>query len=260
MRSMADSVTLAALEPVADQFDVLAGYDDGAWPDAATLAARFPGKLVLRYTVDATDDEGDALDVETGDATPQVAPGWVQRRRAAGHGGPLVYCSESSWPDVRAAFADQGVPPPGYIVASYGAAPVIPVGAVGLQYAGTVQGPGGLYDENVIADYLPGIDPATSATTTEEGSMLGRINIGTQRHIFQVNAAGQLFHKWQSTTGPSFAWGNEQIKVPELVAGQVPNLELTASTLHVWVEGADTLVHHAFQAVGSSTWNYETLP
>lgn len=145
---------IIATNPPADG-DLYAGYDDGHWPDADALAARFPGKRVLRITVNPNDNEGDVLDVETGDANPVDAPPWVQRRRAAGM-VPWVYCSEVLFASVREAFAIAKVIPPIYWVARWDgvAALDIPV-ADAKQYQST---PG--YDASVVADYIPGWDPA----------------------------------------------------------------------------------------------------
>ena len=165
-RRMFDSISLQNLLKVRlEPTDVLAGYDDGHWPDAKTIAYRFPHRTVVRITTNPADNEGDCLDVENGDATPLNAPGWVYRRRAAGHAGPLVYCSLSAWPEVKGAFAWAKMPPPGYWVAAYpGGGAVIPPGAVGHQWKDW-----GPYDESVIIDYLPGIDPAP--TTVEDDEM-----------------------------------------------------------------------------------------
>lgn len=151
-RTMADSISLANLPA---GFDLYAGYDDGNWPDAAAIASQFPNQTVIRITVFPWDHFGDCLDVESGDATPQQAPGWVANRRQAGHGGPLVYCSWSLLPTVQAAFADARVAPPGYWVAGYPApdGDAIPPGTVGHQWID--RGP---YDESIMVDYLPGID------------------------------------------------------------------------------------------------------
>jgi hypothetical protein len=153
-RTMYDSIESTVLD-LPDGADLYAGYDDGHWPDASAIALRFPTKTVIRITVDPSDDEGDMLDVENGDATPADAPPWIARRRAAGHGGPLVYCSLSIWGTVQEQFVAQGVPGPGYIVAAYpGPGPVIPAGACGHQYEDA-----GTYDLSVVQDHLPGIDP-----------------------------------------------------------------------------------------------------
>jgi len=151
--------------------DLYAGYDDGDWSDAAELAKKFPGKIVVRVTVSAGDNAGNVLDVENGDATPAQSVGWVQRRRASG-AVPSVYCSVSTWPAVRSAFQSQHVAEPYYWVADYslGDNPPIPSGAIALQYTDT-----GGYDISVVADYWPGIDPAPTAPppkpTIQEGTM-----------------------------------------------------------------------------------------
>lgn len=161
-RRMADSINPLDCPP---GFDLYGGYDDGAWPDAAAIAARFPGKTVIRFTVNPADNEGDCIDVENGDANPQQAPGWIVRRRQAGHGGPLVYCSEAVWPTVRACFNQQDVSEPSYFIAGYPGSVgpnLYPGPCVGHQWID--RGP---YDESVVVDYLPGIDPApTSAPST----------------------------------------------------------------------------------------------
>ena len=151
---MADSVTPANLP---EGFDLYAGYVDGLYANIPAIRARFPGRTVVQIVVFASHDAGDCLDVEQGDATPAQAPGWVQRRRAAGHAGPLVYCSESVWPQVRQAFQSAGVPEPGYWVAGYpgSVGPNLYPGSVGHQWRDV-----GPYDESVMVDYLPGIDPA----------------------------------------------------------------------------------------------------
>jgi hypothetical protein len=151
---MFDAIDVTSLPAGAD---VYAGYDDGHWPDAAAIAARFGGKPVVRITVLPGDNEGDVLDVESGDATPQQAPAWVQRRRADGHTWPTVYCSESVWSSVIAAFNDAGVPQPFYWVAAYpGAGAAVPAGAVAHQWIDH-----GAYDESVtVPTWPPGAVPA----------------------------------------------------------------------------------------------------
>lgn len=68
-----------------------AGYCDGIyrWSAADLVGA-------VRIAVSAATNDGDALDVENGDATPDQAPGWVSRRRAAGVPRPWVYCNRSN--------------------------------------------------------------------------------------------------------------------------------------------------------------------
>lgn len=144
--------------------DLYAGYDDGLYNNVTAIKALFPTKTVIAITVKATDNFGDCLDVETGDATPQQAPGWVKARRQAGHGGPLVYCSEALWPTVSQCFSNAGVIAPGYWIAAYpGIGPVLYPGSVGHQFVDH-----GAWDESVMADYLVGIDPAPIPQPEEE--------------------------------------------------------------------------------------------
>lgn len=135
---------------------LVAGYGDGYYQDVAAFKARFPGATVVEIAVFASDDLGTVLDVETGDATPAQAPGWVQMRRHAGI-DPTVYCNSNTWPSVRSAFAAAGVPEPHYWIAAYDGDPTIPAGAVAKQYSDP-----GPYDLSSVADYWPGVDPAPS--------------------------------------------------------------------------------------------------
>lgn len=122
------------------------GWDLAAW-------ARFPNAVKVRIAVFASTNDGHVLDVETYDATPAQAPGWVKMRRAAGR-DPSVYMNASTWPAVRQAFRSAGVPEPHYWVASYpGGGAVIPAGAIAHQYADP-----GPYDLSVVADFWPGVD------------------------------------------------------------------------------------------------------
>lgn len=161
-RTMYDSTNPAAIPVTAG---MVAGYVDGAfvWPAAGW--ARFPRAVKVRIAVFASTNDGVVLDVERGDAAPAQAPGWVQRRRAAGM-DPSVYCSISLWPAVRAAFHAAGVAEPHYWVAGYPAGgAVIPGGAIAHQYADPLTS-GGQWDLSVVADYWPGIDPAGGNVST----------------------------------------------------------------------------------------------
>lgn len=140
--------------------DLYLGYDDGAWPDAAAIAARFPGVTVLRATVNPNDNEGDLGDCETGDMTPQTLVTWIVRRRTAGHPNPLGYCNASTWPSCKQAFAVAGVPEPPWMIAQYDNDPTIPaewiaMGCVAKQFAGGITA---LYDTSVVVPHIPGID------------------------------------------------------------------------------------------------------
>lgn len=152
MRIMFDGIIPGEVPPGAQLY---AAYLDGRWADFTALAAKFPGAVHVSIAVSASHDEGQVLDVENGDATPAESVGWVRLRRAAG-ADPTVYCSMDNWPNVRAAHRTAGVPEPHYWIADYslGSSPVLPAGAVALQYADR-----GGYDESIVADYWPGVDP-----------------------------------------------------------------------------------------------------
>ena len=207
---MADSVTVSNLP---EGFDVYGCYDDGLYNNVAECKARFPDKPIVIFTVFAEDEIGDCLDVETGDASPSQAPTWVVRRRLAGHIGPLVYCSESIWSDVRAQFDIQKVAEPGYIVAGYpgsaGPGGMYPPPAVGHQWID--RGP---YDESVLVDYLPGIDPPPPVPTpTEENEdMLQIAQWGTQQHTFLGNPDGTVSHWWYDSAQPALGVRYERFK------------------------------------------------
>lgn len=210
-RRMADSISLANLPA---GFDLYAGYDDGAWPDAAAIASRFPGRTVIRITTNPADNEGDCLDVEQGDAQPADAPTWVARRRAAGHGGPLVYCSESAWPTVRQAFMTAAVPEPGWWVAAYpGEGAVIPAGAVAHQWID--RGP---YDESVVIDYLPGIDPAPE----EELLMPAVVTPDGKVKVYAIGAGDRAGQLLEFTRDPADPAANAVIDVTDQIGGADP--------------------------------------
>jgi hypothetical protein len=143
---------------------MVAGYIYGncAWP--ASVWASWAHVTCVRIATVAFLDDGQVLDVESGDASPTLAPGWCVRARARGQ-DPTVYCNESTWPTVRAAFAAQHVAEPHWWIAHYGVAPVIPAGAIALQYRNSVA-PG--FDVSVVADYWPGVDPAPKPITQGE--------------------------------------------------------------------------------------------
>jgi hypothetical protein len=208
---MGDAIHLSDLPT---GLDLYAGYDDGQWPDAAAIAAAFAGKPVIRITVFASDNEGDCLDVETGDATPVQAPGWVTKRRAAGHGGPLVYCSWSAFPSVQTAFANAGVHAPGYWVAGYPApdGDAIPAGTVGHQWIDH-----GAWDESIMVDYLPGIDPPPvppplppHPPTPQENDTVTSLLEGTQKHVWAL-VNNVAIHWWQDTAAANTGWQVEKL-------------------------------------------------
>lgn len=79
-----------------DAFAV-AGYTSGQWPTYEYVKDHFPHAYRLAICVNAQHD-GHYLDVETGDATPAEAPGWLLRQAKRGVGRPVLYANGSTWP------------------------------------------------------------------------------------------------------------------------------------------------------------------
>jgi hypothetical protein len=128
----------------------------------------FPNAKKIQIVKKASSNWGTVLDVETGDATPAEAPGWVSMRRGSG-GIPVVYCNYFTWPAVRKAFIAQNVPEPMYWIADYDNVADFVIGpgpnplagnVVAKQYANT---PG--YDLSVVRDFWPGVDDAAILPT-----------------------------------------------------------------------------------------------
>ena len=69
-------------------------YKDGAFADGAAVAKRFPHAQLVGICVRAADD-GDALDVETGDAVIADVYGWLTRQIARKAYRPEIYISVS---------------------------------------------------------------------------------------------------------------------------------------------------------------------
>jgi hypothetical protein len=155
MRTMYDAVAAAGI-PADPQ--MVAGYCDTIripqWTDADW--ARFPRAVKVRIAKKAGTPDGHVLDVESGNATPAQAPGWVLLRRSAGM-DPSIYCNTSTWPAVRAAFTAAGVAQPHYWIARYDNDPTIPAGAVAKQHT-----QGATFDTSSVADVWPGVDTGTA--------------------------------------------------------------------------------------------------
>lgn len=152
---------------------MVAGYIDGAYQSYNGLVARCPNAIHVPIAVHSTTNNGIVGDVEAGDMTPSNCVGWVVRRRAAGV-DPTIYCSQSFWPQVRAAFKSQGVVEPHYWIAAYHTPPQATMidGAVAHQYTDYQ----GLYDISVVADFWPGVDqnvPNPIPITRKDNYMFG---------------------------------------------------------------------------------------
>ncbi len=131
-----------------------AGYVDGyaanAW--ATRGWARFPN--AKRIAVFGQTNDGDCLDVERGDATPNEAPGWVLWRRAAGVQVPWVYCNRSNRSLVELALNAAGIAADQVAlwVATLDGTQTVPAGpypVAAVQYANSLSS-GGHYDLSIV--------------------------------------------------------------------------------------------------------------
>jgi hypothetical protein len=199
---MADSVTPANLPA---GFDLYGAYVDGVYKNYAQVDAMYPGRVV-GIAVFPTTDDGIVGDCETGDMTPQTAVIWVRARRVMGV-DPTIYCSAAIWQQVRDAFDAADIDQPHYWIAAYpGIGPELYPGSVAHQWID--HGP---YDESVVADYWPGVDPPPQPPDNlKEGETMTSIIIGGQLHVFGVIGT-TAWHWWQETGPPASAWHSEQL-------------------------------------------------
>jgi hypothetical protein len=207
-RRMADSVTPADLPA---GFDLYGAYVDGKYANYAAVEAMYPGKVV-GIAVFSTTNDGLVGDCESGDMTPQSAVTWVQLRRAAGS-EPTIYCSEAIWSTVQAAFTAANEPEPQWWIAAYpGPGAVLYPGAVAHQWID--HGP---YDESVVADYWPGVDPPPAPPDNlTEGENMTSEQTATQLHVWGIINNVNL-HWWQdlaTATTPPSAWKVEVLPMP----------------------------------------------
>jgi hypothetical protein len=244
---MFDSTNPFAIPPTAA---MVAGYVDGIFVWSPAAWARFAAAVKVRIAVFASTNDGHVLDVERGDATPAQAPGWVQRRRAAGI-DPSVYCNTGTWPAVQAAFASAGVAQPHYWVAHYGAGSAIPAGAVAIQYADPAAGSGGQWDISAVADSWPGVDqggPVTAPNTPDDVAAVGylagdnRVKMpdGNSRNVFDClyDTAQRLIQLQDAATKQGAQVAGLVAAVTELTKANAANQPITQAELMAIVDQA----------------------
>jgi len=90
--TMYDSVTVGDIPGDAT---FVAGYVNGNFVTFQTLQQRFPRARRMSIAVSSHAD-ADCLDVELGDATNAVAPGWVKRQMQRGVKRPVIYTQLSN--------------------------------------------------------------------------------------------------------------------------------------------------------------------
>lgn len=89
---MYDSIDLSQIPPEAK---AVAGYIGGHWPTYPDVVKRWPHARHVSIAV-ASRYDADILDIEPGDAPPELADEWMKRQFANGARRPGVYCSVSA--------------------------------------------------------------------------------------------------------------------------------------------------------------------
>lgn len=189
-RTMYDSINPGAIPASAT---MVAAYQDGLYANVGAMKARFPHATVVTIAVRHT-SRAHVLDVENGDASPEQAVQWLTQTMADLDNGTLtVYCNMTVWPAVRAVIKAAGIKEPNWWVARYDNDPTLPAGAVAKQYIGDHNG----YDQSVVADYWPGVDPAPPTGTPQWRKLLD--------HVMAVPEG--VYEHWVSGTG----WDNHTV-------------------------------------------------
>jgi hypothetical protein len=171
---MLDSIYPGNLPAGADAY---LAYPDGAWPTAAAVKAKFPGKHVLVLSVFARDvSEGydrEPLDV---DVTELAAA--IKRSMAAGIWRPVCYASAANMTACMAALRQAAIPLNAVrlLTAHYGAGQhicgphtcgLVVLDMDGTQWRDNAPGVGGsLVDESVLLDDFFGAQPAPVRSPT----------------------------------------------------------------------------------------------
>lgn len=171
-----------------------AGYLDGSYANFAQVKAGHPQAHLIGIAV-RTSDDGDALDVEPGDATIPQAPGWVKRQHARGAARPIVYVSASNAQQMISTLAGAGISRPAYRLwaAHYGSGShICGPHSCGYPQADATQftskALGKSLDESQVADDFFGTQPLTFPVT--QG------NTGTEVVTLQ-----KMLNAWASVIG-----------------------------------------------------------
>jgi peptidoglycan hydrolase-like protein with peptidoglycan-binding domain len=144
-----------------------AGYLDGHYANFAKVKAAHPQAHLVGIAVRAGND-GDALDVEPGDATIAQAPDWVKRQHARGVARPIVYVSAANGKLTADTLTAAGVGRPSYRLwlAHYGAGQhMCSPASCGYAQADATQftskALGRSLDQSLLADNFFGAPPLT---------------------------------------------------------------------------------------------------
>lgn len=153
---MRDSTNIELIDPAS--VDLIGYYVDGNYVPSNAALARFAGKVHVPISVNLSGNMGVVLDGPPDNGSWSEVPGWIRRARARGV-DPTVYTSLSDWPTGIQACNAAGVAQPHWWIASWNGRAEMIAGAVAHQYDSN----GNRWDDSIVADYWPGIDPAHTA-------------------------------------------------------------------------------------------------
>jgi hypothetical protein len=201
---------------------MVAGYVNGLYAWSQADWNLFPDADHVTISVTAGANEGDVLDVESGDASPDQSAGWIAMRKAAGLYRPTVYCSRDVIPAVRVGTGRYVLDEDYDIwVADYTGAPHEVPGCAATQYTSTAN-----YDISVVYDTAwphrkPPGPPKLPAPTGLSVTVNGRIADfgwgpleGAKSYLFQV------FHHIETIYGDAVA--NETVTSNHVEHLQLP--------------------------------------
>lgn len=208
---MYDSITAADI-PI--NAEAVAGYIDGSYHWSDTDWGRFPTAKKLRVAVFASTNDGHALDVEQGDATPSQAPAWVKMRKEAGLGRPLLYCNLSNLNDVHQAMLSAGESAEYWIASWVETGPYALEGAWGVQYDHPPHS-GGHYDLSLVDESYWSADATTALRTLDFGDTGNDVAYAQEllaSHNFPPNNSRRRDGSWDGIFGEGTRYQTQQFQ------------------------------------------------
>lgn len=151
-RRMRDSAAIDQIDPAT--VDLIGYYVDGAYVPSAAQLARFAGKVHVPISVNPRGNLGVVGDGPPDNGAWSEWVQWVVRRRRDGV-DPTLYTNLASWTEAIGYFNRAGVAQPHWWIAEWNNRAEMIDGAVAHQYDSVTN----RWDDSVVADYWPGIDP-----------------------------------------------------------------------------------------------------
>jgi hypothetical protein len=243
--TMYDSTTASDI-PIEAQ--IVGGYIDGPYRWSAADWARFPHAVQVRIATRALTNDGNELDVEAGDATPEETPGWVKMRKAAGVRQVSVYCNKSTWPAVVSS-KEQASQTCVYRIAEWNGQPHSIGGAWACQYADPPRIPGNPhYDLSTVDDlsWLTGPPGGWSGWESLGGVLTSGPGVASwaenRLDVFVRGTDNALHHKaWDGRWHGWEPLGGALTSEPAAVS-RGPN------QIDVFARGTDNALHHKWWA------------